>query len=195
MDLDPFEPVGIDGATVDFLDVFLLHCLLAESPPDTPEEIAALARNQHRAAERGREPGLTLERGGQQVPLLDWARQIVGECAPIAAALDAADGGNAHRDALDAALLALREPERLPSARVLQAIDSEFGGSYTRFVDACSERNRDLLMRRPYPAALHERLSEAARESLKEQQRIEADDSIDFEAFRQHYLSAQRLSV
>jgi glutamate--cysteine ligase len=62
MDLDPFEAVGINASTARFLDVFPLHCLLSPSPPDTPEEIAALGRNQHRAAARGREPGLTLER-------------------------------------------------------------------------------------------------------------------------------------
>ena len=43
MDLDPFETVGIGTRTMQFLDVFLLHCLLTDSPPDTPEEIAALA--------------------------------------------------------------------------------------------------------------------------------------------------------
>jgi glutamate--cysteine ligase len=32
MDLDPFEPVGINAQTMRFLDVFLLHCLLSDSP-------------------------------------------------------------------------------------------------------------------------------------------------------------------
>ena len=73
MDLDPFEPVGIGASTARFIDVFLLHCLLTDSPPDSPAEIAALARNQHLAAARGREPGLTLERGGSAVRLTDWA--------------------------------------------------------------------------------------------------------------------------
>ena len=36
MDLDPFEPVGIGEQTLRFLDVFLLHCLTSDSPPDTP---------------------------------------------------------------------------------------------------------------------------------------------------------------
>src|SRR6185295_13278546 len=48
MDLDPFEPLGIRADTMRFLDVFLLHCLATDSAPDSPEEIAALARNQHR---------------------------------------------------------------------------------------------------------------------------------------------------
>src|SRR2546426_115712 len=45
MDLDPFCPIGIWPATCRFLDLFLLHCLLADSPPDTPQEIAAIRRN------------------------------------------------------------------------------------------------------------------------------------------------------
>jgi glutamate--cysteine ligase len=44
MDLDPFEPVGINADTMRFLDVFLLHCLLSDSPPDTPEELVRLAQ-------------------------------------------------------------------------------------------------------------------------------------------------------
>ncbi|MGB5081149.1 MAG: glutamate--cysteine ligase, partial [Burkholderiales bacterium] len=35
MDLDPFAPLGIVEGTMRFLDVFLLHCLLAASPPDS----------------------------------------------------------------------------------------------------------------------------------------------------------------
>jgi glutamate--cysteine ligase len=71
MDLDPFVPVGIAAPTLRFLDIFLLHCLLADSPPDTPEEIGALGRNQHRTAAFGREPGLKLERGGREMLLVD----------------------------------------------------------------------------------------------------------------------------
>ena len=60
MDLDPFCPIGITAGTLRFLDVFLLNCLLRDSPPDTPEEIEAVVRNKQRVAARGREPGLHL---------------------------------------------------------------------------------------------------------------------------------------
>jgi glutamate--cysteine ligase len=59
MDLDPSCPWA-SRPTMRLLDVFLLHCLLSDSPPDTPAEIAELKHNQHLTAERGREPGLTL---------------------------------------------------------------------------------------------------------------------------------------
>ncbi|HEY6087817.1 MAG TPA: glutamate--cysteine ligase, partial [Burkholderiaceae bacterium] len=195
MDLDPFEPVGINAGTIAFLDVFLLHCLLAESPPDTPEEIAALARNQNRSAERGREGGLRLERGRDELTIAEWGGQLLDECAPVAAALDAAHGGSAHRDALAAAAAALPGPERLPSARVLNAMRGEYGGSYTAFIDACSERTRLALTQRPFPAEAQARLSRLARQSVQEQQGIEAADTLPFEDYRRHYLSPERLGV
>jgi glutamate--cysteine ligase len=58
LDVDPFSPIGVDAATMRFLDVFLLQCLLTSSPPDSPEEVAAIAHNQFLVAERGREPGV-----------------------------------------------------------------------------------------------------------------------------------------
>src|SRR5215831_9776430 len=72
MDLDPFSPIGIAHATCFFLDIYLLLCLLSESPPDDKEEIAAIGRNKQAVAARGREPGLLLERGTHKVTLRDW---------------------------------------------------------------------------------------------------------------------------
>src|SRR3954471_10248447 len=116
MDLDPFEPVGISAQTMRFIDVFLLQCLLSDSPADTPQEIAELAHNQHLTAARGREPGLQLLRGGREVGLTAWGAELVSQCAPIAAALDAAHGGTAYGDAVASALAALGDPDSLPSA-------------------------------------------------------------------------------
>jgi glutamate--cysteine ligase len=195
MDLDPFEPVGIGAATIAFLDVFLLHCLLADSPPDTPDEIAALARNQHRTAERGREPTLRLECGGDEVTITEWGSRLLDECTPLAAALDAAQGGTRHADAVASAAAALRDPESLPSARVLNAVRNAHDGSYTAFIKAASERTRRALTALPFSAELHAHFTRLARESVQEQQRIEAADTLAFEEFRQQYLSPQRLAV
>ncbi|OYU73408.1 MAG: glutamate--cysteine ligase, partial [Burkholderiales bacterium PBB5] len=146
MDLDPFEPVGINTNTMRFIDVFLLHCLLADSPPDSPAEIAALGRNQHRVAARGREPGLTLERGDEQVLLTDWAAQIIDDCVPLAAALDAAQGSDLNTRAVLGARALLAAPDELPSARVLQAMQQGFNGSYVQFIRAQSTRTREYLL-------------------------------------------------
>src|SRR5688500_11154594 len=107
MDLDPYNPVGINAQTMRFLDILLLYCLAEESPPDTPQELLAIARNKLRGAQEGRRPGLKLERRGEQVPLTDWGKEVVKACEPIAVELDAVRGGAAYRDALEAVRSAL----------------------------------------------------------------------------------------
>ncbi len=120
VDINPFDPVGIGVDQMRFMDIFLLHCLLQESPDDSPQEIAAISRNQHLAAERGRDPEIRLERNGQPAAPAEWGATLLRECAPIAAALDDAHGGRAYRDVLAAAVDALQAPDTLPSARVLR---------------------------------------------------------------------------
>jgi glutamate--cysteine ligase len=195
MDLDPFVPVGIAADTMRFLDVFLLHCLLTDSPPDTPQEIAALARNQHRVAARGREPGLQLERSGQEVGLTEWGAELIAQCAPIAAALDAAQGGHAYTAALRASEASLRQPETLPSARVLDAMVRDHGSSFVAFARAQSLATRQTLLDLPFSGEQQARFEELTLQSLAEQKTIEAADSMPFEIYRQQYVSAERLGI
>jgi glutamate--cysteine ligase len=193
MDLDPFEPVGINAATMRFLDVFLLHCLLSDSPLDTPEEIACVSRNQECVAQRGREPGLKLGCGAGERPLKEWGEKLLAECAQVAAAVDAALGGSAHRDALARQAEVLRDPALTPSARVLVEMQRRHHGSYTDLVRELSARHRDALKARAFPAAEQERFAGLAAASLEEQKRIEAGDSLPFEDFRKKYLAVERL--
>ena len=195
MDLDPFVPVGIRAQTTRFIDVFLLHCLLTDSPPDTPDEIKALGRNQHLTASRGREPGLRLERAGGPVPLVDWGLQIVDECQPIAEVLDRLHGGSHYRDTLQAAREGLRAPDGLPSAHVLQAMAQDFDSSYVRFTRAQSEATRSTLLGLPLAPEVQARFARLAQASIEEQKKIESLDSLPFEIYRQQYLSAERLGV
>jgi glutamate--cysteine ligase len=193
MDLDPFEPVGINAATMRFLDVFLLHCLLSDSPPDTPEEVACVSRNQECVAQRGREPGLKLGCGSADRPLKEWGEKLLAECAPVAAAVDAALGGSAYAAALARQVEVLREPALTPSARVLLEMQRKHGGSYTDFVRAMSSRHRETLKAKAFPAAEEERFARLAAESLEEQKRIEAGDTLPFEEYRKRYLAVERL--
>jgi glutamate--cysteine ligase len=195
MDLDPFVAIGIGASTMRFLDVFLLHCLLDESPQDTPQEIAALSRNQQAVALRGREPGLQLERGGDKVTLAAWGRQLLDACQPIAKALDAAHGGTAYLDALMGAAVIVSNPNAAPSARVLHAMARNHANSYVRFVLAESLLHAGSLRGLPLAPEARTRFEHLAAESLAEQERIEAGDKVDFETFRKSYLSPDLLKV
>ena len=193
MDLDPFEPVGIVEETMRVLDIFLLYCHLCDSPPDTQEELAQWARNRDRVASRGREPGLRLLRGNEEVTAPVWGGDVLRECAPIAAALDAANGGGAYAAALSEAVARVEDPARTPSARVLDAMAREHANSYSRFVLAQSRQHRETILGLPYPPALAQRFAELAASSLAKQREIETNDTMPFELYRQKYLDPARL--
>jgi len=195
MDLDPFVPIGITPQTLRFLDVFLLHCLLCDSPPDTPEELSTIVENKQRVASRGREPGLRLRRDGEETQLAGWGEEVLADCGPIATALDRAKGGRAHRDALNAASSTLAHPETTPSARVLQAMQRDYKHSYVKFGLARSLANRDAIMKLPLAPEVAARYAALAEESVREQARIEAADTLPFETYRQRYLSPLALNV
>ncbi|HZO02214.1 MAG TPA: glutamate--cysteine ligase, partial [Burkholderiales bacterium] len=193
MDLDPFNPVGINAQTMRFLDILLLYCLLEESPPDTPRELIAIARNKLRGAQEGRKPGLMLERGNAQVLLVDWGKEVLAACEPIAAALDDARGGAAHRDSLVSAQKALADSNTAPSARVLHAMARNHGDSHVRFTLAESLSHRGTLLGIPLRPAAEERFAQLAKESIDKQKKIEASDRVDFETYRQRYLNPELL--
>jgi len=194
MDLDPFEVVGINAQTMRFLDVFLLHCLQSDSPPDTPAEIAALAQNQHRVAERGREPGLQLERNGTQVTLSDWGRELVGQLGPIARQLDSAHGCGDYSAAVAAAEQGLEHPDTLPSARVLRAVTEDYDGSFVAFVRAQSVRTKQAMLDAPLPEEARVHFAQLAQASRDAQRRIEASDTMPFDIYLQEYLSPRHLT-
>ena len=195
MDLDPFAPIGITPQTCRFLDLFLLRCLLADSPPDTGPEIREVRDNLQAVAQRGREPGLKLARNGSEALAADWARETLAQCEPLAEALDRRLGGAAYRDAYETQAKVLADPAQAPSARVLQAMARNHANSFVRFALIESTLHKGTLQHQELAREVRERFAQLAQESLLKQRDLEASDEIDFETFRQRYLSHELLRV
>jgi len=193
LDLNPFEVLGIGASTLRFLDVFLLHCLLAESPPDSPAEIEEMAHNQHLTAARGREPGLCLQRAGQSVPLVQWGLELLEPLHDIAQRLDDCHGGDAHQQAVTQARQALQAPDKLPSAQVLQAVRGQYGDSFLAFARTQSQHNHATLLALPWSDGQQTRFEALSTQSVADQRAIEAADTMPFEIYRQEYTSPHRL--
>jgi len=144
VDIDPFQPVGIDLPQMRLLDVFLLHCLLSDSPPDSPQEIAAMTRNQRRIAERGRDPQLRLHRTAD---LNDGAESAAGAeaagrqpVAPLSADLALTDLTSADQVPAEWGARILRECEPIAAA-----LDVAHGGhAYREALAAAQVALRDF---------------------------------------------------
>lgn len=187
MDLDPFQPLGIDSPTCRFLDVFLLVCLLAESPPDDRSESETMLANQTAVVERGRQPGLTLKADGRPIELGNWASELLDSCALVAAEIDAVTSNGDHAAAVREQRRKVAEPSRTPSARVIASLAEE-RLPFARFAMQRSVAHRESSEASPLPAGRLAQLTAQSEASLTEQAQVEAADDISFDAYLERYL-------
>jgi len=189
LDISPFDPVGISSMHVRFLETFLVYCVLSDSPPIDDRERHDIKQNRTAVAERGREPGLTLRRAGEDCSLRDWGLEICRDMEPIAALLDA-DGSGAYAEAVASQIAALEDSDLTPAAKLINQL-RENEQSVFEFAMQLSGDYAEYF--RGLPADMnsqHALLSQEARESLDRQVKIEAADDISFDKYVEKYFTA-----
>jgi glutamate--cysteine ligase len=190
LDIDPFEPAGIAADTGRFVDAFLLFCATTESPYfDEGGFCSNSADNFDRVVNEGRKPGLELVRDGKPVTLRAWGKELLERIAPFAEVLDNAYGGQAYRNAVAAQTGKLAEPQSTPSARLLDELRRN-GASFFEYTLQQSRGHAQALLAKPLPAGKTAAYAAKARDSLAEQQAIEAGDTVDFDTYVSRYHQA-----
>jgi glutamate--cysteine ligase len=188
LDLNPFLPVGLDDVQMNFIDTFLLLCLLSPSGPDSPEEFSRVAANQQAVVERGRDPTLKLlSTSGGELNLAQWGEHLLDKCAPIAHLLDQTVDDTRYQKALSQQRQKLRDPALTPSAKVLATMRDE-NIPFFRF-----SMNQGLAHKAHFEQLALSQQERAffelsVAESIQAQKNIEAADELDFAAFLSEYL-------
>jgi glutamate--cysteine ligase len=188
LDVSAFDPVGVNQNKLRFLEAFLALCLLKDSPKIDDSEQNRLDANHVTVARRGREPGLTLWRDGRDVPMTDWARELLDSMAGICEILDRGDAARPYTQALAIQAAKVADPALTPSARLLAELN---GGE--SFFDLALRMSREhkayfLDLYPPNEERLKEFASEA-HESLRAQRAIEAADRGTFDEYLQRYFA------
>jgi glutamate--cysteine ligase len=182
MDIDPFDPLGINLQAARFLDVFLHFLALEESCLTSEEEGVENRANFTATVKEGRRPGLQLQFKGRVIGLQAWGVELLDRMAPVAELLDRQAGGSEHRDSMAAQRAKLADPETTPSARVLREVRAA-GNSFPAFVLANSIAQADRMIAAPLPAAKADELLALAQTSLEAQRDIERTQTGDFDTF------------
>lgn len=186
LDLNVFDPVGISESQARFLEVFLLYCALSPSPMISDEELAQCSENHALTARLGRDPGLMLRRGDEEVLLSDWALGILDQMNPLAELLNAS-GGAGYVESVSYQRRAVRDSDRTPSARIIaELVDSK--KSFFEFGLECARGHRDyFLSLDPVNEQRMVEFSEEAGRSIAAQREIENSDSITFDEYLGNY--------
>jgi glutamate--cysteine ligase len=189
LDVSAFDPVGVNQNKLRFLEAFLALCLLKESAPIGAAEQNALDQNHITVARRGREPGLKLWREGEDVPMVDWARELLDSMVGICEILDRGDPTAPYSQALAIQAAKVDDVARTPSARLMEELTSS-GESFFDLALRMSATHKAYFLDL-YPAN-EERLTEFrqdAEESLQKQRQIESNDRGTFEDYLARYFA------
>ena len=191
LDLNVFDPVGVNQNAMRFTEAFLIYCLLHESPPMDEQSLRESSRNQSLTAKEGRDPSFRLIRAGKEVAIRDWAREIVEDVRSIAEVIDRGEGGDAYVQAVDAQSSLIENADETPSARVLEEMRMDGTGFY-HFAMKCALGHKDYFSDLIEPNAERLQMYEnEALESLERQRKIEASDEVGFDEYLQKYFSEQ----
>lgn len=188
LDINPFDPHGIDLTQCRFLEAFMAFCMLQDSPVINPLERREIDFNLDAVCYRGREPGLVLQRSRQSITLQQWAGELCEAVQPFAVALDDGEDGNPYQDALQIQLQAVADPEQTFSARVLSEMD-EHGEGYFHFAQRMSLQHRRYFLELGDNAARFAQFENDVARSLADQQAVEAADTLSFDDFLAWYFS------
>lgn len=186
VDVNPYQPNGIDAEQIRFMDAFLLYCLLQDSPACNDEVYFQLNDNLRRVVNAGREPGLRLQDGKQERPLTDWALELIEHIGDMAALLDQAwsENGNssAYAEVCQAMRARVEDPALTPSARMLADTDAQ-GLSHFQWLLAKAREHRDHFLAKPLNSEQAAAFAAEREASIAKQAAIEAADEGSFKDF------------
>jgi len=188
LDVNAFDPLGINERQLHFLECFLLFCLLHDSPAISEQERKAIDENELHTAHRGRDPELMLMRNGGSILLRDWADELMQEMHAVCELLDRSSKGEPYCSALEAQWNKVKDPGLTPSARMLREMRDRGEGFY-HFAKRMSEIHRHFFNNLPMSETSERYFTELAAKSLEDQQAWEVADEVSFDTYLQRYFS------
>lgn len=191
IDLNPFVSVGIDREQADFLDIFLLHNLLLESPDIDRQEYQEILQNQLNTVYDGRSPDFTLQQRGSAVSLKDWGTALLTAMAPVARLLDSAHGSERFSQCLATMQHRIDDSDSTPSAQILRELRQQ-RQTYFQWALGKSREHKAAIIARPFDPASKNAYAEMAAASLREQEHMETSDSRTFEEYLAQYYAQHR---
>jgi glutamate--cysteine ligase len=188
LDINIFDPQGISTGQCHFLESLMALALFQDSPVISGAERREIDNNLSAVCYRGREPGLELQRNGKPVKLKHWAGELCRALTGFADLLDTTASGTPYRDALQAQVESVNDPDRTPSARILAGM-REHNEGYFDYARRMSQQHQQYFLNLPHDAAQFRDFNATVQQSLVEQQAVEAADEDSFDTFLQGYFA------
>ncbi len=189
LDLCCTSPSAVTLEQLRFLEVFLLMCLLAESPAMNRDERAEADRNTLQTACCGRTDGASLFLRGERKLLPEWGLEILERMMDVATVLDGDDPATPYRLSVAMTRERLKDATLTPAHIMLEDMRNH-RETFTDYALRISRQHADHFRKRPLNDDRLRLFHQQAESSLLEQQAIEARDHLSFEEFLGRYFAA-----
>lgn len=186
LDVNAYDPLGINEQQLRFLEAFVTLCLFADSPLIRKQQAREIDANEAATAHRGRDPALHLRRNGKAIPLRQWAREICDAMEGFCELLDQGEQDRPYTKALATQREIVNDPDRTPSAIMLAEMRETQEGFYS-FARRMSEQHHRYFSNGPLSQQRVYFFTEAAAQSHRKQREMEAADRLSFEAYMERY--------
>ncbi len=187
LDINPFLPLGLDKTQMQFIDSFLVHCLLSESPSISTEECQQIDANLYNVAQQGRNPELNITVNGNTASVHTLAQEHLNNMLSSVKVLDKANNCQDYSAALNTQQSKLDNTELLPSKQLLNYMQ-EHGKSYADSLLTLAKQHQQELQKdliNDQTQAFQD-MSSASRQRQNE---IESQDTLSFDAFLDDYFN------
>jgi len=189
LDVNPFSPIGIEATQVRFLDLFLLYCLLTQSPKSDASEEARLSANLKAVVLEGRKPGLELLTADGSRSLKSWLEELFDALQPLAVLLDGELTD--YQVALAHWRKAVEDPNLTLSGQVLQNVINK-GQDHGQWVMTLAQQYYQFFVDYPLSSETIAQYQAEASSSLNKQAELEAAQStVSFDDYLADYFGAQ----
>ena len=188
LDVNAYDPLGINDEQLRFVESFMLFCMLCESPPISMQEQKEITSNLLVVAHQGRDPDLHLSRRGEKVPLRQWGSDILDVVGEMCDLLDTEGKPKLYCNSLSQQLAKLYDPDKTPSGQMLKEL-RENEEDFFEFGLRKSLEHRNWFESNPLSESLQQQFASSARDSLEQQKKIENEDRLPFDEFLTKYFS------
>jgi len=188
VDVNAFDPLGVNEEQLYFLEIFVLFNLLQESPVLNQMEMNEVDMNLIQVAHTGRQPGLKLTRHDQSIQLKDWALELCKAMQNVANLLDEVNHCDAYSKSLKAQIECVNDSSKTPSARMLEEMNDNEEGFF-HFAQRKSLLYLDYFKSRELSPERQQFFEAMSRESRVNQVQIENSDTLSFDDYLKQYFS------
>ncbi len=190
IDVNPLLPVGIDIDQARFIDTFLISCLFMDEKIICQAECDMVSENMQAVINRGRDPDLFLKMSDGEQSLKDVGMALLEPMQTAAALLDGLHGTSGYSRSVKVQQEKVEDPERTPSARVLQAL-RDSGDNYSEWILSKSREHKQTCKDWPLSRETAQKLEHRSAVSIKKQSELEAADRRSFDEFLKDFLAIE----